>query len=335
MKFHKTSFDLDEGLLGDKFCNAATAAMAAVGAISASQQADAASSAAAGQANAARNASDNSLKATRETNALNWQLYQSQLAQQSPYTQEGQQALAALGKGFGFAPSTAVAPPGSPQALTSLGGVVSPTNPTGAGTFTNAAGQLVDAQGNEVARPYAAENYNATQGQLDAAAGTVGAGEFNKRFSPSDLTTDPSYQWRLEQGLKALQNSAAARGKLLTGQGANAITDYAQGAASQEYQNAYDRFNANQDRSVGRLMSLAGIGQNATNQTTAATGNTASNITSNTQAGVNAANNFNTQAANANAAGTIGSANAWAGALNNGANNWLSLQYLNNLPKKP
>lgn len=70
--------------------------------------------------------------------------------------------------------------------------------------------------------------------------------------NPNAITSDPSYQWRLSQGLEALENSAAARGGLLSGNTGRALQDYGQNAASQEYQNE-----------LSRWLQRLGIGQNA------------------------------------------------------------------------
>lgn len=70
--------------------------------------------------------------------------------------------------------------------------------------------------------------------------------------NPNGVTQDPSYQWRLGQGTQALENSATARGGLLSGNTAKGITDYAQNAASHEYMNQFARW-----------MQQLGIGQNA------------------------------------------------------------------------
>lgn len=59
---------------------------------------------------------------------------------------------------------------------------------------------------------------------------------------PNAITSDPSYQWRLNQGLESVENSAAARGGALSGNALRAITDYGQGAASQEYNNEFQRW---------------------------------------------------------------------------------------------
>lgn len=61
------------------------------------------------------------------------------------------------------------------------------------------------------------------------------------KFTPDQLQTDPGYGFRLSEGLKALERSAAARGGLLSGGTGKALTRYGQEMGSQEYQNAYGR----------------------------------------------------------------------------------------------
>lgn len=82
------------------------------------------------------------------------------------------------------------------------------------------------------------------------------------QYRPEQLTTDPGYQFRLSEGMRALERSAAARGGLMSGATGRALTRYGQEAASQEYQNAYNRalteYNA--------LSNLAGIGQTTSQQ---------------------------------------------------------------------
>jgi hypothetical protein len=56
-----------------------------------------------------------------------------------------------------------------------------------------------------------------------------------------DFTADPGYNFRLGEGVKALEGSAAARGKALSGQTVKDILGFSQGLASDEYQRAYDR----------------------------------------------------------------------------------------------
>lgn len=107
---------------------------------------------------------------------------------------------------------------------------------------------------------------NATSYQQNEVPSGISFGDLTKSFRPSDLYTDPSYKWRLEQGQKALERSAAARGGLLSGGTLKDLTNYAQGAASQEYGNAYNRFAADRDSRFNKFSTLAGIGQTANSQ---------------------------------------------------------------------
>lgn len=61
--------------------------------------------------------------------------------------------------------------------------------------------------------------------------------------APTGITeeNDPGYQARLGLGLQAINNSAAAKGTLLTGQTLSDLNQYAQADASQEYGNVYNR----------------------------------------------------------------------------------------------
>jgi hypothetical protein len=61
------------------------------------------------------------------------------------------------------------------------------------------------------------------------------------QFRAEDLQADPGYGFRLSEGLKALERSAAARGGLLSGGTGKALTRYGQDMASQEFGNAFNR----------------------------------------------------------------------------------------------
>lgn len=106
---------------------------------------------------------------------------------------------------------------------------------------------------------------------------------------------DPSYQFRLNEGLKALGNQAAARGGLISGNALKAAQGYGQSMASQEYQNAFNR-----------LGTLAGYGQQA-NQTLANVGGNYANQAG--QYGMTAAGN----AGNAALAGAQQMGSAYTG----------------------
>lgn len=93
-----------------------------------------------------------------------------------------------------------------------------------------------------------------------------GKGGLLDSFSQQDFEGDPGYQWRIQQGQNGIESSAAARGGLLSGAAAKAISKYNQNFASNEYNNAYNRFNQNQANIFNRLAAVAGVGQTATNQ---------------------------------------------------------------------
>lgn len=77
---------------------------------------------------------------------------------------------------------------------------------------------------------------------------------------------DPSYQFRLTEGMKALERSAAARGGLNSGGALKKLTRYSQDVASTEYQAAFDRFIREREGRASTLAALAGFGQNAVGQ---------------------------------------------------------------------
>jgi hypothetical protein len=86
-------------------------------------------------------------------------------------------------------------------------------------------------------------------------------GSFDKPFDPSMVASDPGFQFRMAEGQKALERSAAARGGLNSGGFMKGLARYSQGLASDEYQNAWNRNRtANMDR-FGRMSALAGMGQ--------------------------------------------------------------------------
>lgn len=113
-------------------------------------------------------------------------------------------------------------------------------------------------------------------------------GYFNQTYTGQDIYSDPSYQFRLQQGQDAIQSSAAAKGGLLSGATLKALQGYGQDMASQEYQDAYNRFNADQTNQYNRLSNLVGVGQNAAAQQGNYGAQTAQAVANNTMAGANA-----------------------------------------------
>jgi hypothetical protein len=154
-------------------------------------------------------------------------------------------------------------------------------------------------------------------------------GQFTKNFAPSDLAMDPSYKWRLQQGTQNLNASAAARGMLGSGQNLKDVTDYGQGAASQEYGNAYNRYNTNRENLYSKLSGLTQMGQNTAVGVGTAGMNMAGQQAQNTMTAANNASNYATSGAAAQAAGSMGSANALASGIGGAGNSWMAGQYMN------
>jgi hypothetical protein len=87
-------------------------------------------------------------------------------------------------------------------------------------------------------------------------------------YSPFDYNAyqnDPGVGFRLREGLKTLDRSAAARGALLGGNQLRGITQFGQDLASQEYTNAFNRYQAERQAKLGPLQSLVGLGQTSAN----------------------------------------------------------------------
>ena len=125
-----------------------------------------------------------------------------------------------------------------------------------------------------------------------------------QKFGMAQFTADPGYAFRLSEGQKALERSAAARGGLLSGATGKALTRYGQEMGSQEYQNAFNRYQAERAAQLQPLQSLAGVGQTSANTLTNAAGVMGSNI----------AEGLGSAAA-ARASGYVGGANALTSGL--------------------
>jgi len=175
-----------------------------------------------------------------------------------------------------------------------------------------------------------------------------------------DLQADPGYQFRLSEGLKALDRQAAARGGLISGGALKASQRYGQDMASQEYGQAYNRaltqygagvdrantmygrdltgygsqvdrantmfgreydvFQSNRTNALNPLMALSGAGQLATNTLGGYGASFASGAGSAMQTGAANIGNALGAAGQARASGYMGQANALNATLGNLSN---------------
>lgn len=142
------------------------------------------------------------------------------------------------------------------------------------------------------------------QAQQAAAQNDPEYGSLLRSFGMQDYLEDPGYQFRMQQGEQAINRSAAAAGRYDSGRALKDLTEFNSGLASQEFGNAYNRWNADQTNRFNRLAALSNVGQTATNQVATHGLNMANNVANNTM-----------QAGNARASGYMGQANAWGGAV--------------------
>jgi hypothetical protein len=145
-------------------------------------------------------------------------------------------------------------------------------------------------------------------------------GALRKPFGMDDFQKDPGYDFRLNEGRKALEGSAAARGGLFSGAAGKALTRYGQDYGSNEYGKAFDRYNINNTNNFNRLASLSGVGQTSANQTGAAAQNFGNQMGNNIIGAGNAA-----------AAGQVGASNAWNQAIGQGFNTYQNNQLIKSL----
>lgn len=135
-------------------------------------------------------------------------------------------------------------------------------------------------------------------------------------FGMDQFTADPGYAFRLKEGQKALDAQAAARGGLISGNALRAAVGFGQEMGSQEYQNAFNRYQSERASRLAPLQSLAGVGQT-----------TAANLGATGAANANTMGNYLTGGAAAGAAGRVGAANA----ITSGVGTYLNYNQGNNL----
>jgi hypothetical protein len=137
-------------------------------------------------------------------------------------------------------------------------------------------------------------------------SGSAGYGSLMKGYDPSTFAADPGYGFRMAEGQKALERSAAARGGLLSGSAMKGTLNYAQGLASQEYQNAFNRYTSERNTRYDMLRGLTDVGAGAAGSMVGAAGTAGANTATAQQA-----------RGEATASGYIGAANAITGGVSN------------------
>ena len=259
-------------------------------------------------AKAAGDAADTQAAAAREAAAIQKAMFDVQNAQQAPYRASGYGALNKINSMMG----------GQYQAYDQNGNAIGaaknttvPYQPVSTGNrlsdlAINTVGQAINADASS--QPQTGELSNAESDYL------------THQFNAQDFANgvDPGYAFRLKMGQDQAMRQANLGGGALSGNALAGLQDYTQGSASQEYGNAFNRYQTQRGNIYNTLASIAGLGQTSLGQTG----------TAGTAAGANIGQAIS-NAGSASAAGTVGAANALGGAIQGVGNQY----YLNNLLK--
>lgn len=180
----------------------------------------------------------------------------------------------------------------------------------GAGASWMASNKQSDAANNQLNYQMATDARNRADFAPFRGLGTNAVNMIGRLYGPNgpqegwrDFLNSPDYQFRFGEGTRALENSAAAKGNLLSGNFARGITEFGQGLASNEFGNYYNRL-------FGQAQLGAGTAANSANNATAMSGQVGQSYGNVGQAG---------------ASGYVGAVNA----LSSGAQNYMLYNALN------
>jgi hypothetical protein len=245
------------------------------------------------QSNAAENAANATGAAADRAAALQKEMFDRQMAGQEPYRQAGlagqNRLMELLGLRMPAQPSGANAPymrtdaqlrdelvgqftsaPSQGQIAPGIG-MVGNASAGGINEAGLAAAMAAARQGDQNAMSNYRPQQVATQQSPDF-------GRYARDFGMADFQQDPGYAFRLSEGQKALDRSAAARGGLMSGGALKAAARYGQDMGSQEYNNAFNRYQTNRANQLQPLGSLMASGQSAASNQGSAAGQYGSNV---------------------------------------------------------
>jgi hypothetical protein len=237
-------------------------------------------------------AADAQVESANQASETLWNMYSQNRQDLAPWRESGGAAVNQLNYLMGLSPTTNYGTQGGNNPA----GSASYLNGTDARQYLNPMAQIaikepmmVDSRGQRmipqdvVLRPgqsVGQQTGNPIQFKPFEGAAS-GFGSLVKDFSAADFQKDPGYEFRLAEGQKALDRSAAAKGNLFSGGTLKANDRYNQGFASNEYGNAFNRFNTNKMNRYNMLSNMAGMGQVSAGQTAQLGANTATQVGNN------------------------------------------------------
>lgn len=167
------------------------------------------------------------------------------------------------------------------------------------------------AVGSPKSNPATNDVVDSTQSNYGGDSSDPAYGSFTQPFDVEQFYKyeDPGYAFRLQQGQQGVQNRNSAGSGALSGAAYKDLIDYNQNSASQEYGNAFGRYQTQQNNIFSRLSDIAHLGQAGA----AGVGAQGTQLAGN-------AGQFTSNAGTAEGSGIVGGANA----LTDGATNaWL------------
>lgn len=241
------------------------------------------------QASAANKAAKAQEAAADKQIALQKEIYADQTKRFDPYSRSGGNALNALNYEMGLGPKP-----------TSQGYTISETTTPGQEGYYRDIGDPRDRNREWVDGTAGTTAYSVNGQSFDTRDAAQSWIDQNSTSDYGGFTATPGYQFRMQEGINALDNSAASRGQLFSGASGKAMTRYGQNFGTSEYAPFLDR-----------LTGMAGMGQSAAGMQATAGQNYA-----------NGASNALANIGDARAAGAIGVGNALNGGIQNGIGMW-------------
>jgi len=219
------------------------------------------------QANATTKAADAAAESSRYAADLQKQMFDKQLELQAPFRASGLAAQNRLNEYLGI--------PDKSFANFNAGAYLN-ANPD-AKAWVASKSMMPGANAEKLAYEHFVADGSRRTGDFFRNTLSPDYGKYARDFGMQDFQADPGYAFRMSEGLKLLDRQAAARGGLISGGALKAAQRYGQDLGSQEYQNAFNRYQVNRANQLNPLQSITGAGQTATNQLAGAAGDYGTN----------------------------------------------------------
>lgn len=240
--------------------------------------------------------------AADQSAAVQREMFNKQVQLQEPYRNAGLAAQNELLTLLGISPQAPAGPAAAPQRYDSKGRPIDASGRVIKGGATRGSSS-------DISIP----TYNYAVNPNDPDFGSAA-----RPFGMDQFEADPGYAFRMSEGMKAIERSAAAKGGLLSGSTLKGITRFGQDTASNEYTNAFNRYQIERNARLNPLQSLMGLGQTS-----------AGTLTQNAGALGQGLGQAAVARGNANASSYMNSATALNNAISGVGNNYMLYSMMN------